>query len=69
LIPALIAGLGIAVLPRFIAQDALDSGALESILEDWSAPTGALYLITPSLGPRPARITALLDFFAERLTA
>jgi DNA-binding transcriptional LysR family regulator len=69
LMPALIAGLGVAVLPAFIAAEALAAGALVELLEDWTLPAGALHLLTPSPGPRPARVAALTEFFARRLGA
>jgi DNA-binding transcriptional LysR family regulator len=68
LMPALIAGLGVAVLPEFIAGDAVADGRLEIILKDWLTPQGALHFVTPSAGPRPARIDALVDFLAGRLS-
>ena len=68
LMPTLIAGLGIADLPDFIAGDAIADGRLEVILKGWTMPQGALHFVTPSAGPRPARIDALADFLAKRLS-
>ena len=67
--PALLAGLGISVLPEFIVGDSLKSGALEAILTDWSMPMGALHLLTPPGGPRPARVEVLLEFLTRKLSA
>jgi DNA-binding transcriptional LysR family regulator len=67
ILPAILAGLGIAVPPDFIVRDALAAGAIEAVLPDWSLKLGGLYLLTPSAGPRPARVEALVDFLAERL--
>lgn len=66
--PTLIAGLGIAALPEFIAADALATGEVEIIMEDWQIPQAALHFVTPSAGPRPARIDALAEFLAKRLS-
>jgi DNA-binding transcriptional LysR family regulator len=68
ILPALIAGLGIAALPAFIAQSAAADGSLQHILPDWSAPTASLYLLIPPSGPRPVRIQALADFLIRRLS-
>jgi DNA-binding transcriptional LysR family regulator len=65
--PALIAGLGIADLPEFIVADAITSGEVEVILEDWKQPEGAVHLVTPPGGPRPARVEVLADFLAAKL--
>jgi DNA-binding transcriptional LysR family regulator len=65
--PALLAGLGIADLPDFIVGDAIASGQLEVILKDWKQPEGAVHLVMPPGGPRPARVEVLADFLADKL--
>jgi DNA-binding transcriptional LysR family regulator len=63
--PALLAGLGIADLPDFIVGDAIASGEVEVILNDWKQPEGAVHLVMPPGGPRPARVEVLADFLAR----
>ena len=65
LMPALIAGLGIADLPDFIVADAIASGEVEVILKDWKQTEGAVHLVMPPGGPRPARVEALADFLTR----
>ena len=65
LMPALLAGLGIADLPDFIVGDAIASGEVEVILKGWKQPEGAVHLVTPPGGPRPARVEVLADFLAK----
>jgi DNA-binding transcriptional LysR family regulator len=67
LLPALLAGLGIADLPEFIVGDALASGAVEVILQGWHQREGAVHLVTPPGGPRPARVEVLAAFLTEKL--
>jgi DNA-binding transcriptional LysR family regulator len=67
MLPAMIAGLGIAALPAFLVQDAILDGRLEQIMPDWHASRGSLYLLTPPAGPRPVRVQVLVDFLVERL--
>ncbi|MET0969827.1 MAG: LysR family transcriptional regulator [Tardiphaga sp.] len=69
ILPALLAGLGIGDLPDFIIRDALASGQLEAVLQDWLPPTSGVYLVTPSAGPRPARVEVLLEFLATKLSS
>ncbi len=66
-LPALIAGLGIADLPDFIVGDAIAAGQVEVILKDWKQTEGAVHLVMPPGGPRPARVEVLIEFLADRL--
>jgi DNA-binding transcriptional LysR family regulator len=68
LMPALLAGLGIADLPDFIVGDAIASGEVEVILEGWKQTESAVHLVLPSSGPRPARVEALADFLTRHFT-
>jgi len=67
MMPALRAGLGLAVLPDFIVDEDLAAGRLEAVLTDWTMRPTALHLLTPPSTRRPARVEALIDFVAERL--
>jgi DNA-binding transcriptional LysR family regulator len=68
MMPALIAGLGLGVLPDFILRDALAGGSLKIVLGEWSLPQSALHWVTPPGGPRPKRVEVLAAFLAERLS-
>lgn len=68
MLPALRAGLGIAVLPDFIVGADLAAGSVEAILTDWSRPPVALHLVTPPGTLRPARVEALLSFLARKFS-
>jgi DNA-binding transcriptional LysR family regulator len=65
LIPALTAGLGIADLPDFIVGEAIAAGQVEIILKGWKQPEGAVHLVMPPGGPRPARVEVLSEFLAS----
>jgi DNA-binding transcriptional LysR family regulator len=67
MMPALIAGVGLGILPEFILRGALAAGRLERLLPDWSLSAGAVYWVTPPGGPRPKRIEVLADFLVENL--
>ncbi len=68
LMPALLAGLGIADVPEFIVGDAIASGEVEVILKDWKQTEGSVHLVTPPGGPRPARVEVLADFLTKQFT-
>jgi DNA-binding transcriptional LysR family regulator len=67
MMPALIAGTGLGILPEFILREALATGRLEKLLPDWSLASGAVYWVTPPGGPRPKRVEILADFLTEKL--
>lgn len=68
MMPALRAGLGIALVPDFVGDAEIECGALVKLLADWAPPPVALNIVTPAGGPRPARVTALIEFFGERFS-
>jgi DNA-binding transcriptional LysR family regulator len=69
MMPALIAGTGLGVLPEFFLREALGSNQLERLLPDWSLPLGAVYWITPPGEPQPKRVEVLADFLMKKLAA
>jgi DNA-binding transcriptional LysR family regulator len=68
MLPSLVAGMGLGVLPEFIVRDALKAKQLEIVLPEWSMPMSAVHWITPPGGPKPKRVDVLADFFAQRLS-
>lgn len=67
MLPLLVAGQGIGLLPRFIARAAVDRGELVPVLTDWSPAHVALHLVTPPSRLRPARVTALAQTLVAAL--
>jgi DNA-binding transcriptional LysR family regulator len=69
---AALTGLGIALLPDFSAQSALQQGKLIQVLPDWQ-PVGAfaeqLYAIRPYSPHVPRAVTAFVDYLRQSLTA
>jgi DNA-binding transcriptional LysR family regulator len=66
LLPAVLAGLGIADLPEFIVGDAIAAGKVEVILKGWKQPEGAVHLVMPPGGPRPLRVEVLAEFLTRQ---
>ena len=70
MMPALIAGTGLGILPEFILREALGANQLERLLPDWSLPLGAVYWVTPPGEPQPKRSRgAIADFLMKKFAA
>lgn len=54
---AAVAGLGLAILPRFMIQDAVRAGSLERVLEDFAPPPIGIYAVRAGRG-RPSPLLA-----------
>jgi DNA-binding transcriptional LysR family regulator len=67
MMPALIAGAGLGVLPEFFLREALESHRLERLLPDWSIPLGAVYWVTRPEEPLPKRVEVLGAYLIEKL--
>jgi DNA-binding transcriptional LysR family regulator len=66
LMPALLAGHGLAVQPEFLIRDELAKKKLVAVMGDWSLPEIALHLVLPPGGPRPARVEVMAEFLRKR---
>ena len=68
MMPLLVGGSGLAILPEFFLREALDDGRLEIVLPDWKVSGGAVHWVTPPGGRRPKRVEVLGDFLTEKLS-
>lgn len=66
MLPSIIGGAGIGILPEFIARQALAQKQVEILLPEWALPEGAVYWLTPPGGPKPQRVTVMGDFLAKQ---
>jgi DNA-binding transcriptional LysR family regulator len=66
---AVLAGVGIALLPETVVRADLDNDRLEAVLPDWSLPLGILHLVFPSRRGLLPSVRAFIDFLAERMPA
>lgn len=64
---ASIAGGGLAVLPDFMAADALRSGDLVHLLPDWTLPAAGIHAVYPASRFRPSKVTAFVSLLIEHM--
>ncbi|MDE5443279.1 LysR family transcriptional regulator [Bradyrhizobium sp. CSA207] len=62
---AAIRGCGIALIPTFIAGEALDKGTLRAVLQDYRTPPLALYAIYPPTRHLSVKVRLFIDFLVE----
>ena len=60
------AGLGVIILPWFLAEQAILEGALEPLLPEHPHEGGGLHLLMPPARARIARVRALVTFLADK---
>ncbi|MFC3944167.1 LysR family transcriptional regulator [Pseudomonas gingeri NCPPB 3146 = LMG 5327] len=61
------AGMGIALLPDFIVEDALAAGRLVPVLCEWQAPPISINAVYASARRVPQKTRAFIDFLVEAL--
>lgn len=62
-------GLGLGLIPRFVAQPLLAQGALVDVLPGWTGPLAPFYLVYPARELLPARLRALIQFLRDRFAS
>lgn len=65
LLSAALAGSGIAMLPRYLTNDYVESGALQEVLTEWQLPELSIYAMYSSRQNQPIAVRKLLDFLIE----
>ena len=64
---ALVAGRGVAPAHRWLVDDLLAAGLLETILDDYSLPSVPLNMLIVPERAGVARVRLLVDFLSERI--
>jgi DNA-binding transcriptional LysR family regulator len=64
---ALLQGLGLARIPRFIVGEDLAKGRLTQLLPNWELPEQGIYAVTTTRDSIPRKARAFITFFRERL--
>jgi DNA-binding transcriptional LysR family regulator len=63
---AVLAGMGIAILPGWLVQPFLQQGTMQRILPDYMVPSLPLNVIYPDPGLLSLRARSFLDFLVEK---
>lgn len=60
-------GRGVALIPEFLCQEALQNGKLVQVLKGWTSETRPVHLLTPAQKEVPAKTKAFMDFVAKKI--
>ena len=66
LLEAALEGLGIAALPRYVAQAALNQGRLQPLLDDWQLPQQEIHAVYPSPRLVPAKVMRFIEWLQDQ---
>lgn len=66
LVPAVLAGLGVALLPNFLIADHVEKGELAVVMPDYPMPEAGVYVVRPPGGSAPCKVRVLIDLMVER---
>ena len=66
LVPAVLAGLGVALLPDFLINDHIASGAMVALLPDYPMPEAGVYVVRPPGGSASCKVRVLIDIMVEK---
>jgi DNA-binding transcriptional LysR family regulator len=62
LLAAARAGMGLAILPRYVAHGSLASGAVVPLLERWALPAQEIHAVFPSPRLLPTKVSGFVDW-------
>ncbi|MEM7426976.1 MAG: LysR family transcriptional regulator [Pseudomonadota bacterium] len=58
-------GVGLAILPDFLAEAALAQGAIQTVLPEWQVEPVGTYAVWPSNAPRDGLVKHFIDYLAS----
>ena len=59
-------GMGVAILPRYVAHKSVQSGAVLPLLEDWTLPAQEIHAVYPSPQLVPAKVSRFVAWLEGR---
>jgi len=60
-------GMGLAVLPRYVAHQSISVGAVQEVLGDWALPSQEIHAVFPSPRLLPAKVSGLIAWLQGQL--
>jgi DNA-binding transcriptional LysR family regulator len=60
-------GMGLAVLPRYVAYQSISAGAVQEVLGDWALPSQEIHAVFPSPRLLPTKVSGLIAWLQGQL--
>jgi DNA-binding transcriptional LysR family regulator len=60
-------GMGLAVLPRYVAHQSISSGSVQEVLGDWALPSQEIHAVFPSPRLLPTKVSGLIAWLQGQL--
>ena len=64
---AAVAGMGLAILPWYVAREALEQGTVVPVMADHALPAQDMHAVFPSPKLLPSKVTAFIEYLCARL--
>jgi DNA-binding transcriptional LysR family regulator len=68
LLEAALGGMGLAILPRYVAEGALRSGGVKPLLSGFALPAQEMHAVFPSPKLVPSKVSSFISFLEEEFT-
>jgi DNA-binding transcriptional LysR family regulator len=60
-------GRGVGLIPQFLCENSLQTGALVQVLKGWTSESAPVHLLTPAQKDIPLKTKVFMDFASDRL--
>ncbi|MBS0446706.1 MAG: LysR family transcriptional regulator [Proteobacteria bacterium] len=67
ILEAAVAGMGLAILPWYVAQESVDAGTVRPLLTDHALPVQEMHAVFPSPKLVPSKVSTFIAFLQEEL--
>jgi DNA-binding transcriptional LysR family regulator len=60
--------MGLAALPRYVAEESINTGAVDLVLKSWSLPSQEIHAVFPSPRLLPTKVQTFIDWLQSEMS-
>lgn len=68
LLSAVRSGMGLAALPRYVAEESIRTGAVQLVLKSWSLPSQEIHAVFPSPRLLPTKVQTFIEWLQSEMS-